>query len=298
MEGQRAPQKKESEHIAALEMEAIVLDFMDNGYYMDPHPWHREKPIAQAIGIRKFNLLDGMPLYKKVELMERVALARETLKTISEPLDPMAKRFRNFDILLACIPGADKKIYCTTIEEVSPRIADLIEIGLSEPSSNIVFIRKPSDLSKISKEKGLSEKILVTPRTPISYKDLTEIAKRNLPEAIRSIIKINEKAFVEFFNIAEPINIRLHAIELLKGVGKKNLKNLINARNTKKFESFDEIKKILKVDPVEILADKIIEEISGEPKYYLFVEPKNFNASYLNYLDIARKSLYQKSKQQ
>ncbi len=295
--GQRAPQRKETEHVAAVEIEAVILDYMDTGYYMDPHPWHKEKPIAQGIGIRKFTLLDGIPLGNKVEPLDVVTLARETVKTINEPLDPLAKRFRPFDVSLACIPGADKKIYCTTVNQVPQRISDLIDISLSDPNSNLVYLRSPSDLSKIAKERGLSEKILVVPRTPILYRDLSEIAKRNLQEAVKFIIKNNEKLFIEFFNIAEPINIRLHSIELLKGVGKKTLKTLLETRERKKFSSFDEIKKILKVDPIDILSDKILEEITNQPKYYLFIEPKDPSVPFLNYLDLMRKSLYQKSKQ-
>ncbi|WP_292320884.1 DUF655 domain-containing protein [Caldisphaera sp.] len=296
MEGQRAPQKREGEHIAGVEIEAVILDYMDNGYYMDPHPWHKEKPIAQAIGVRKFTILDGIPLGHKLESLDVVTLARETVKSVNEPLDPTGKKFKTFDVSLACIPGADKRIYCTTIFPVSQRISDLIDISLSDPNSGLVYLKNPSDLSKVAKERGLSEKILAVPRTPISYKDLSEIAKRTLPEAIKLIIRKNEKLFVEFFNIAEPINIRLHSIELLRGVGKKTLKSLLEARQSKKFSSFDEIKKILKVDPVDILADKIIDEITNQPKYYLFIEPKEPNILFLNYLELMRKSLYQKTK--
>ncbi len=294
MEGQRVPQRREGEHVAAVEMEAIVLDFMNNGYFMDPHTWHREKPVAQAIGVRKFSLLDGIPLRKKAEPMERVALARETLKSVVEPLDPLGRRVRRFDVSLACMPGVDRKVYCTTLYEVNQRVEDLVIIALSDQGSNLVFLREPSDLSKVAKSRGLSEKILATPRTPISYRDLSEIAKKNLPEAVKAIIRSNERLFVEFFNIAEPINIRLHSIELLKGVGKKSLKNLIYLRKTKKFESFEDIKKVLKADPLEMLSEKILEEVKGEAKYYLFVEPRHSGLPYLNYLDAMRKTYRQR----
>jgi Predicted RNA-binding protein len=243
MEGQRAPQKKEGEHIAGVEIEAVILDYMDNGYYMDPHPWHKEKPIAQAIGVRKFTILDGIPLGHKLESLDVVTLARETVKTINEPLDPTGKKFKTFDVSLACIPGADKKIYCTTIFPVSQRISDLIDISLSDPNSGLVYLKNPSDLSKVAKERGLSEKILAVPRTPISYKDLSEIAKRTLPEAIKLIIRKNEKLFVEFFNIAEPINIRLHSIELLEASERKRLKRFLKLDKLKKLLALMKSKK-------------------------------------------------------
>ncbi|MEM4055335.1 MAG: DUF655 domain-containing protein, partial [Desulfurococcaceae archaeon] len=48
----------------------------------------------------------------------------------------------------------------------------------------------------------------------ITYNDLTSNARANLEDVIRRIVLDNESLFVEMFNKAEPINIRLHTLEL------------------------------------------------------------------------------------
>ena len=43
------------------EEKAIILDFLPNGYPSDPRPSHRKTAIAQAIGARRFVLLELVP---------------------------------------------------------------------------------------------------------------------------------------------------------------------------------------------------------------------------------------------
>ncbi|MEM4542215.1 MAG: DUF655 domain-containing protein [Desulfurococcaceae archaeon] len=119
----------------------------------------------------------------------------------------------------------------------------------------------------------------------ITYNELTAVARSNLPEAIKRIILENEKVFVEFFNIAEPINIRLHALELLPEVGRKTMSAVLEARSKQRFRSFDEIKERVKIDPVKVLVERIIRELAGGEKYYLFIRPRDQTGVYLGYLE-------------
>ncbi len=118
----------------------------------------------------------------------------------------------------------------------------------------------------------------------ITYDDLTSVARTNLPEAVKRIVIENEKIFVEFFNIAEPVNIKLHTLELLPGIGKKTMRHILEERNKKPFESFEDIKKRAKIDPVKTLVERIISELSGMEKYYLFIKPRD-KGLYLRYLE-------------
>ena len=132
----------------------------------------------------------------------------------------------------------------------------------------------------------------------IKYEDLTSVAQSSLPEVLKKIILENEKMFVEFFNIAEPITLRLHAIELLPGVGRKLLTEILEARKAKPFESFEDLAKRTHLKhPVETLVERIIKEIKGEEKYYLFVEPPKPGAAYLNYLARLRLAVKTKGSQ-
>jgi putative nucleotide binding protein len=120
---------------------------------------------------------------------------------------------------------------------------------------------------------------------PITYSDLTAVARTNLPEALRRIITENERVFVEFFNIAEPINIRLHSLRLLPEIGAKTLDTLLDERRRARFTSFSDIKDRIKIDPVKALVNRIITELVGEEKYYLFIKPRDKTAIYLGYLE-------------
>ncbi len=120
----------------------------------------------------------------------------------------------------------------------------------------------------------------------IGYEDLTKVAQDSLLDVLIQLVNEMEKVFVQFFNIAEPITLRLHAIELLPGIGKRHLQQILQARRQKPFESFEDLEKRggLK-SPQRIIAERIIKEIQGGEKYYLFAEPPpGSKGLYLNYM--------------
>ncbi len=120
---------------------------------------------------------------------------------------------------------------------------------------------------------------------PITYNELTSLARSNLPEAVKRIILENEKTFVEFFNIAEPINIRLHALELLPEIGRKTMNAILESRRIQPFKSFEDVRNRTKVDPVKVLVERVVRELAGGEKYYLFVKPRDQQGLYLGYLE-------------
>jgi len=121
------------------------------------------------------------------------------------------------------------------------------------------------------------------------YEDLTSIARENIVKYVRQVIEEKERVFVEFLNIAEAINIRLHSLELLPGIGKKTLTLILEERRKKMFESFDDVRKRLKInDPVKMFVDRIVIELQRNEKYYLFVYPYPMtpDMKYLRYLEL------------
>jgi putative nucleotide binding protein len=102
---------------------------------------------------------------------------------------------------------------------------------------------------------------------------LTETAKEQLNEFVRKEVEADEKKFVEFFNKAEAINTRIHQFELLPGFGKKHTEAILNERNKKSFESLEDLKTRVSnlPDPKRAIEKRIIEEILGKEKYYLFI---------------------------
>jgi len=130
---------------------------------------------------------------------------------------------------------------------------------------------------------------------PISYEDLTSMAKDTLNRVLFKIVNEKEKLFVEFFNKAEPLTLRLHALELLPGVGKKTLRLILEERKKKSFETYKEIEERIGIKNVQsIIVERIRKELEGNEKYYLFVFPslevekKAGEVIYVGYLEKLR----------
>ncbi|MCK4429268.1 MAG: DUF655 domain-containing protein [Candidatus Aenigmarchaeota archaeon] len=116
-----------------------------------------------------------------------------------------------------------------------------------------------------------SEKIKYI-RRKLFEKDLTNFARGHLEEVIKIIINSREKDFVDLFNNATKISIRMHKLELLPSIGKKHIQLILKERK-KPFTSFDDIKKRIGItgEINRIIARRVIEELKGDQKYYLFV---------------------------
>jgi putative nucleotide binding protein len=105
----------------------------------------------------------------------------------------------------------------------------------------------------------------------ISYQELTASAKAELQPVLEELVRNQEERFVGFFNVSQPVTPRMHALELLPGIGKKSMWQIVNAREKKPFESFKDIQVRASIsDPVKVLARRIVDELSGEGKYRLF----------------------------
>ena len=175
----------------AREDYAIVLDFMPEGNPIDPHPPHRSRPIAQAIGDKYFTLLEFYPK-----------------------------------------PGVSIK--------QGERVC--VSFRLRELRNKVDFVWGE----------------------PITYDELSGVARSYLPEALRKIVQEKEKVFVTFFNIAAPLTIKLHSLELLPGIGKKTMWTLLEERKKRSFESFEDLKERGKIaDPVAVIVDRLLSELKG-----------------------------------
>ncbi len=180
------------------EEEAVVLDFLQNGYPSDNRPMHLKTAIVQGIGTNRFTLL---------ELVPKKDIALQPLKSV--------------------YIGQDKR---DEIHHVNGRIP---------------------------------------------YERLTETAKSELPHIIKQIVKERKEEFVEFYNKAQPLSIRTHSLELLPGIGKKHMNQILEARRDDDFKSFDDIKNRVPLisDPEKLVINRILNEIMGKEKHFLFTPP-------------------------
>lgn len=106
----------------------------------------------------------------------------------------------------------------------------------------------------------------------LEYKDISQSAKNELTNIVEKIVIANEKRFVDYINMAPPITPRIHALELIPGIGKTYMMTIIKERDKKKFESFADIQERVGLrDPAKLIARRIIDEIAGEERRNLFV---------------------------
>jgi putative nucleotide binding protein len=105
----------------------------------------------------------------------------------------------------------------------------------------------------------------------IGYTDLTANAKAEVLSVLEELIANQEQRFVGFFNNSQAITPRMHALELLPGIGKKSMWQIINAREKKPFANFKDIQERTSVgDPIKVIAKRILDELSGGEKYRIF----------------------------
>lgn len=128
---------------------------------------------------------------------------------------------------------------------------------------------------------------------PVEYNDLTTLAKQNLKNVIRQIVVSKEEIFIQIFNLAEPITLKMHTLELIPGIGKKSLQAIIEERRMGYFKSFKDLEDRLALrgvklgDPASMIADRVIKELMGGERYYLFVKPRTeeIGVKYLGFLE-------------
>ena len=107
----------------------------------------------------------------------------------------------------------------------------------------------------------------------LDYEQITDSAQTELNNVVSTIVTNNESRFVNYINNAQPLTPRKHSLELIPGIGKTYLKVIINEINKKKFDNYDDIESRAGIkDPVNHLSQRIIEEISGETQFRLFVK--------------------------
>jgi len=105
------------------------------------------------------------------------------------------------------------------------------------------------------------------------YERISQTAQSELPGVVDKIVVQNEKRFVDYLNNAHPLTPRIHALELIPGIGKTYMKIMLEEREKKQFESFDDIQNRVGLkEPIKQITKRIMEEITGQARMNLFVK--------------------------
>jgi len=105
----------------------------------------------------------------------------------------------------------------------------------------------------------------------INYDELTSNAKMELSGTVEKIVTNRERWFINFFNTAQAITPRMHALELIPGIGKKYMWQIIDEREKKPFQNLEDLHNRANMpNPSKLITRRILEELAGESKYRLF----------------------------
>jgi putative nucleotide binding protein len=108
----------------------------------------------------------------------------------------------------------------------------------------------------------------------VSFDDLTRNAAAEVEYAVEAIVDADERRFVDFYNEAGPITLRLHQLNLLPGIGKKLRNKVLDERKRGPFASFEEVSERVSGlhSPREVIVERITEERrDADLKYRTFV---------------------------
>jgi len=105
----------------------------------------------------------------------------------------------------------------------------------------------------------------------IAYGDLTSGAKAELPTVVEAIVNSDVPRFIVFFNESQPVTPRMHAMELIPGIGKRLMWQILEQRERVPFDTFADLKSRVNItNPAKLLARRVVKELSEDEKYQIF----------------------------
>ena len=184
----------------------------------------------------------------------------------------MEKRYEEYAYVLDYLPHGRQGLRATgragyragaLIQCIGEEFFTLLEALIKEG-----LMLKPSDRVYVGKESRDKVTYIIG---RVGYDELTGTAKTELPSVITRIALKREDWFVNFFNTARAITPRMHALELVPGIGKKYMWQVINERERRAFESYEDLQKRTELpSPVKLITKRVLEELEGDSKYRLF----------------------------
>ena len=107
----------------------------------------------------------------------------------------------------------------------------------------------------------------------MDYDRISSSAQSELDNVVENIVTNNEEKFVAYLNNAQPLTPRIHALELIPGIGKTYMKIMLEEREKQKFQSYQDLQERVGFkEPIKHISERILDEITGESRMNLFVK--------------------------
>jgi putative nucleotide binding protein len=104
------------------------------------------------------------------------------------------------------------------------------------------------------------------------HEELTSDAKNELEATVENLVKNKEEKYIDIINHLQPVTPRLHALELIPGIGKTFMNQMLTERDRQPFISFQDLQERTGLrDPAKLISKRIVEEMAGGSRISIFV---------------------------
>ncbi|MED5231345.1 MAG: DUF655 domain-containing protein [Candidatus Thermoplasmatota archaeon] len=155
--------------------------------------------------------------------------------------------------------------------ETHIRVLDVMErrpVGweihaISEPGLHIVRSRLNDGFTSESGDHFALDSGKSGPLSTLRFQDLSGDANSALQEAVAESIKVNPDPHLGFYNRANNISLKVHAFQLLPGVGSSTARSWVEIRGPNGWIDLDEVSQKLDIDAVVLLAERYVSEMEN-----------------------------------
>jgi len=149
--------------------------------------------------------------------------------------------------------------------ETHARVLDHQSSGLiqaiTEKGMHLIRMRAPVDGA--SHAAGtLIELGTVNVLGTVRHRDLSAFAQSCLHEVVKSILSDNPEVCLSFYNRAGNLTLKMHAFQLLEGIGKSKALSMVEIRGRVGWETIASLDEACQIDAADLLANRLCQEIA------------------------------------
>ena len=95
----------------------------------------------------------------------------------------------------------------------------------------------------------------------VRHRDLSAFAQSCLHEVVKSILSDNPDVCLSFYNRAGNLTLKMHAFQLLEGIGKSKALSMVEIRGRVGWETIASLDEACQIDAADLLANRLCQEI-------------------------------------
>ncbi len=95
----------------------------------------------------------------------------------------------------------------------------------------------------------------------LRHRDLSPRGVSQLRESITDVINENPEIYLGFYNRAGPVSLKMHAFQLLPGIGQSTAQQMVRSRGSVGWDSLDAVSAACDIDAAASLAARLTEEM-------------------------------------